>query len=181
MYVNLCRGGVFAFMSEKNRKPAATSGTAGVIAIVVVGIFMLCTIFLIAKGLFSSNSKEVPDGVNTGTINTDVSVPVNSTEPVTEVTEQKPADQSQTETAESAADEPQGEQMYVLDYAYLHVSPDNDSENIICMSPGVQVTLLGEESNGYVKITFQNVDGPLTGYVYKDYLTTEYVQPAWQN
>ena len=169
-------------MSEKNRKPAATSGTAGVIAIVVVGIFMLCTIFLIAKGLFSSNSKEVPKGVNTGTLNTDVSVTAQSAQSVTEATEQQPQDQSQAETVDSnAADEPQGEQMYVLDYAYLHVSPDNDSENIICMSPGVQVTLLGEESNGYVKITFQNVDGPLTGYVYKDYLTTEYVQPAWQN
>ena len=41
------------------------------------------------------------------------------------------------------------------------------------MSPCVQVNVLEYEDNGYVKINFMNIDGPLTGYIYKDYLTTD--------
>ena len=49
------------------------------------------------------------------------------------------------------------------------------------MSPGIQVTVLGYEDNGYVKITFQNIDEPLTGYIYKDYLSeVQTVVPAWE-
>ena len=33
--------------------------------------------------------------------------------------------------------------------------------------------VLEYEDNGYVKINFMNIDGPLTGYIYKDYLTTD--------
>ncbi len=166
-------------MKNKRTRPVL-SGAAGVIAIVVVGIFMLCVIFLIAKGLFSSNSSEVPNGLNTATLNTntDVTAAPAQTE-ATGTTLASDSDGGQDASSE-ADDQPQGDLMYVLEYAYLHVTPDNESENIICLSPGCQVTAQGQEDNGYVKVTFQNVDGPLTGYVYKDYLTTEYVQPAWE-
>ncbi len=166
-------------MKNKKTRPVL-SGAAGVIAIVVVGIFMLCVIFLIAKGLFSSNSSEVPNGLNTATLNTNTDVTAAPAQ--TEATGTTPASDSDggQDASSEADDQPQGDLMYVLEYAYLHVTPDNESENIICLSPGCQVTAQGQEDNGYVKVTFQNVDGPLTGYVYKDYLTTEYVQPAWE-
>ena len=166
-------------MKNKKTRPVL-SGAAGVIAIVVVGIFMLCVIFLIAKGLFSSNSSEVPNGLNTATLNTNTDVTAAPAQ--TEATGTTPASDSDgsQDASSGADDQPQGDLMYVLEYAYLHVTPDNESENIICLSPGCQVTAQGQEDNGYVKVTFQNIDGPLTGYVYKDYLTTEYVQPAWE-
>ncbi|WP_294586108.1 SH3 domain-containing protein [uncultured Ruminococcus sp.] len=170
---------VYDMDNNKNNVSRKTSGNAAsVVAIIVVGIFVLCVILLLAKGLFASNSSEVPKGINTATINTDESVPepAESSAPadtsaveddssaesgvVTDVTD----DSSQTDVLEV---------MYVTEYAYLHVAPDNEAENIVCMSPGVEVNVLEYEDNGYVKITFMNIDGPLTGYIYKDYLTTD--------
>ena len=155
------------------------NNTASVVAIIVVGIFVLCVILLLAKGLFASNSSEVPKGINTATINTNESVaePVNSTAPAdTSVTDNSSVDESGAVTDVSSDESSQTdvlEVMYVTEYAYLHVAPDNDAENIVCMSPGVQVNVLEYEDNGYVKINFMNIDGPLTGYIYKDYLTTD--------
>lgn len=170
---------VYDMDNNKNNVSRKTSGNAAsVVAIIVVGIFVLCVILLLAKGLFASNSSEVPKGINTATINTDESVPepAESSAPadtsaveddssaesgvVTDVTD----DSSQTDVLEV---------MYVTEYAYLHVAPDNEAENIVCMSPGVEVNVLEYEDNGYVKITFMNIDDPLTGYIYKDYLTTD--------
>ena len=157
--------------NKNNVSRKASGNTASVVAIIVVGIFVLCVILLLAKGLFASNSSEVPKGINTATINTNESVAehVNSTDnsSVDEsgaVTDVSSDESSQTDVLEV---------MYVTEYAYLHVAPDNDAENIVCMSPGVQVNVLEYEDNGYVKINFMNIDGPLTGYIYKDYLTTD--------
>lgn len=155
--------------NKNNVSRKASGNTASVVAIIVVGIFVLCVILLLAKGLFASNSSEVPKGINTATINTNESVaePVNSTAPAdTSVTDNSSVDESGAVTDVL-------EVMYVTEYAYLHVAPDNDAENIVCMSPGVQVNVLEYEDNGYVKINFMNIDGPLTGYIYKDYLTTD--------
>ena len=74
----------------------ASGNTASVVAIIVVGIFVLCVILLLAKGLFASNSSEVPKGINTATINTNESVaePVNSTAPAdTSVTDNSSVDE----------------------------------------------------------------------------------------
>ena len=166
-------------MSDKNKKNFSSSGTGGVVAIIVVGVFVLCVVFLMAKGLFTSNSKEVPAGIDTATINTDESSEKEET-PVTEVNgdinsiSESETDSSLAESESSLADESSQSEylavMYVTEYAYLHTAPSNDAENIVCMSPGVVVNVLEYEDNGYVKITFQNIDGPLTGYIYKDYL-----------
>jgi len=155
--------------NKNNVSRKASGNTASVVAIIVVGIFVLCVILLLAKGLFASNSSEVPKGINTATINTNESVaePVNSAAPAdTSVSDNSSVDESGAVTDVL-------EVMYVTEYAYLHVAPDNDAENIVCMSPGVQVNVLEYEDNGYVKINFMNIDGPLTGYIYKDYLTTD--------
>ena len=143
-----------------------------------------CNIWIITRITFparlrESNSSEVPKGINTATINTNESVaePVNSAAPAdTSVTDNSSVDESGAVTDVSSDESSQTdvlEVMYVTEYAYLHVAPDNDAENIVCMSPGVQVNVLGYEDNGYVKISFMNIDGPLTGYIYKDYLTTD--------
>lgn len=161
-----------------NKRSAASSPATGAIAIVVVGIFVLCVIVMLAKSIFTINSAEVPEGLDTATINTNESSLSDITESsaVEASTESSKTDSSVSESSTTTSDE-SGEPetmgtMYVTEYSYLHVAPDKDAENIVCMSPGVAVTVLGYEDNGYVKITFQNIDGPLTGYLYKDYLTT---------
>lgn len=46
--------------NKNNVSRKASGNTASVVAIIVVGIFVLCVILLLAKGLFASNSSEVP-------------------------------------------------------------------------------------------------------------------------
>lgn len=172
-------------MNEQKNNTASqktSGGAASVVAIIVVGIFVLCVIVLLAKGLFASNSAEVPEGINTATINTDETAPVydeSAAEADTSVTDESSYLDESGIAAESVPDESEdseGEQvlavMYVTEYAYLHVAPDNEAENIVCMSPGVEVNVLEYEDNGYVKITFMNIDGPLTGYIYGSYLAS---------
>ena len=48
--------------NKNNVSRKASGNTASVVAIIVVGIFVLCVILLLAKGLFASNSSEVPRG-----------------------------------------------------------------------------------------------------------------------
>ena len=63
-----------------------------------MGIFVLYVILLLAKGLFASNSSEVPKGINTATINANRSVaePVNGHRPCpdTSVTDNSSVDES---------------------------------------------------------------------------------------
>ena len=83
--------------NKNNVSRKASGNTASVVAIIVVGIFVLCVILLLAKGLFASNSSEVPKGINTATINTNESVaePVNSAAPAdTSVTGNSSVDES---------------------------------------------------------------------------------------
>ena len=60
--------------------------------------------------------------------------------------------------------------MKLLDVAYLKREPDEESENIIVMSPNIEVDVLETLDNGWTKITFLNVTGQLTGYVQSTYL-----------
>lgn len=177
--------------NEKNNSPE-TRPAAGIASVVVAGIFVICMVFIIGKVVFASNSENVPAGLDTATINTNV-------------TEPKPVENSATTTAapavtdesgavaapdESGAEKPEensssaSETMgtkYITEYAYLHTQPSNDAENIVCMTPGIAVTVLAYEDNGYVKISFVGTDGELTGYIYRDYLSDyQTVLPPWE-
>ena len=161
-------------------------------SIVVAGIFVLCMVFIIGKVVFASNSETVPTGLDTNTINTNVTRPqevettaATTAQPV--VTDENgevisrtesSAESSHADTSSSAA---AMETKYITEYAYLHTQPSNDAENIVCMTPGVAVTVLSYEDNGYVKISFTGTDGQLTGYIYRDYLSDyQTVLPPWE-
>ena len=169
--------------------------SVGVASVVVAGIFVVCMVFIIGKVVFASNSAELPAGVDTATINTNVTQPKvkDGEKPVT----QQPAEttesgapaaeaESSVDTASSAAEDSSAaptekETKYITEYAYLHTQPSNEAENIVCMTPGVAVTVLGYEDNGYVKISFTSNDGELTGYIYQDYLSDyQTVLPPWE-
>ncbi len=169
--------------------------SVGVASVVVAGIFVVCMVFIIGKVVFATNSAVAPEGIDTATINTNVTEPkvTQNNKPVTAAPADNtesgaPAvsDESSADTASSAAEESSSapaekETKYITEYAYLHTQPSNEAENIVCMTPGVAVTVLGYEDNGYVKITFTGNDGELTGYIYQDYLS-EYqtVLPPWE-
>ena len=162
----------------KSKSSPSSGGSSAVVAISLVGVFVIGFIFLLAKGLFTSNTREVPQGLDTATINTDITGKTESAaanpaaaDVSSSQSENSGTDMSSQTSSASSAAENYGK-MYVTQYAYLHTKPDNNAENIVCMSPGVEVTVLNFEDNGYVKITFMNIDGQLTGYIYKDYLAS---------
>jgi hypothetical protein len=172
--------------NRNGRYSKVPNGGSQAAAIIVVGIFLICIIFIFSKLLFSSNSAEAPKGLDTATINTDVTEPeiisddsaVDSQVSDDSLSDDSAAtteDSSQTDDNSLSDDSSESEYlavMYVTQYAYLHTLPDKDSENIVCMSPGVEVNVLEYDDSGYIKITFVNIDGPLTGYIYKDYLAS---------
>lgn len=188
------------FEDEEEQAEARTP--VGAASIVVAGVFLLCLIFVFAKVLFTSNSDTVPQGLDTATINTNITepeeepavtgetvsgasfVPADSNAGI--VVGDGPADPltSGAEMMTSMADSSQTQgmgTMYVTEYAYLHTAPSEEAENIVCMSPGIAVTVLSQDPSGYYKVTFVNIDEPLTGYVHKDYLSeTQTVVPEWE-
>lgn len=161
----------------------------GVAAIIVVGVFVLCVIFVLAKGLFKSNSSTVPDGLYTGTVSPEASAAQtevsaeskNASEAGAQNSDSQADSQSEADTSEasessestddSSIAEASEEKAYITEYAYLRTEPNKDAEQIVCMSPNIEVTVLERDIDGYCLITFMNIDGQLTGYVYEGYLS----------
>ena len=164
-----------------NKKSPMKIKLSGVVALTVLA---MCIVLLVAKGLFSSNDTDIPAGVYTGTINTNqTTVPpidtIDNSTSESSASSESAADsdlEESTSAADSSADSTStedGEKAYVTEYANLHTEPSKDAENIVCMSPNVEVTVLEKLDNGYWKIYFVNVDGPTTGYLWNGYLQSE--------
>ena len=179
-------------MDNENNSAPRPSRSVGLAAVIVAGVFTICMVFFIGRVVFASNAETAPKGLDTATVNTNVTEPqVTETTAVTSAPNAAATDEngsavptesgadSRAEDSSSAA-ESQGTK-YITEYAYLHTQPSNDAENIVCMTPGVAVTVLGYEDNGYVKVTFMSTDGQLTGYIYRDYLSDyQTVLPPWE-
>lgn len=144
----------------------------GIVAIIVVAIFVIGVIIIFAKSLFSGVEVDIPKGLDTAT--------VTKSAQVTQAAETKESEKtpSKTEKGESTTKEsettPAEEGLgtkTVTEYAYLREAPSPEGAQIICMSPGIVVTVLTEaDENGYVKATFNNSGTQLTGYVHSSYL-----------
>ena len=144
--------------------------------LIVIGIFVVCLVVFMAKGMFSSNSDDIPIGIDTATSNTAKDAPVpakadskadSQAKKDESATDSKADDSSEADESSEADSE---ETAIVNQYAYLHKEPDKDAENIVCMSPNIEVTVLEKLDNGYWKVTFMNIDGQKTGYVWSEYL-----------
>ena len=178
-------------MDKENDRSGARRGVS-IASVVVAGIFALCMVFIVGKVVFASNSETAPTGLDTATINTNVTEPkpaettAAATTAPTVVTDESGMEITSADSGadSSSADSSAAEELgtkYITEYAYLHTQPSNDAENIVCMTPGVAVTVLGYEDNGYVKVTFLGTDGQLTGYIYRDYLSDfQTVLPPWE-
>lgn len=160
-----------------NRKDSSTSQvtymkTGGII---VIGVFVICLIIFMAKGLFSNSDTGLPAGIDTGTINTNQTTPApveesSSSDAKADAKEDSQSEADSSSQAEDSSIPESNETAFVNQYAYLHTEPDKDAENIVCMSPNIEVTVLEKLENGYWKVTFMNIDGQKTGYVWNEYL-----------
>lgn len=150
----------------------ARINTRGAIAIVVIGIFFMCVVVLASKALFVSNSKDMPEGMDTATIGTGTQTPPdNSGQPAAATTTTAPATTTVPQSSTTAATTTKEVvKMKLLDVTYLKQEPDEESENIIVLSPNIEVDVLETLDSGWTKITFLNVTGQLTGYVQSSYL-----------
>lgn len=159
--------------SRKRKTPiVARISPGGAVAIVLMGIFAMCLIVILSKAVFVSNSKDIPEGIDTATIaNTNTMPSDNSGEQsaavTTSVTQATTVPQS---TTEQTTTEKQVVKMKVLDVTYLKAEPDEESENVMYLSPNIEVDVLETLDSGWTKITFLNVTGQLTGYVQSSYL-----------
>lgn len=175
-------------MDNENMTPETTEThhMGGTASVIVAGIFVICMVFFTGKVVFASNAESAPTGLDTATINTNITEPEpeETTTTVTTIEDGVVPDDSGVDSSSSEAEveqEPVIGTMYVTEYAYLHTQPDMDSESIVCMTPGVMVQVLNYEDNGYIKVTFNYLDGPLTGYLYGSYLSYEQtVLPPWE-
>ena len=163
-------------MSNTRRRKTpivARISKGGAVAIAVMGVFAMCLIVLVSKALFISNSKDMPEGIDTATITVSNSSPqppdssaqsaaVTTTAPTVTTAPQSVSEETTTTKAVV--------KMKVLDVTYLKSEPDEGAESIIVMSPNIEVDVLETLDSGWTKITFLNVTGQLTGYVQSSYL-----------
>jgi hypothetical protein len=84
------------------------------------------------------------------------------------VTQATSAPQSSTE--QQTTTEKQVVKMKIVDVTYLKAEPDEESENVMYLSPNIEVDVLETLDSGWTKITFLNVTGQLTGYVQTSFL-----------
>ena len=145
-------------MSNNRRKRkvpiVARISPTGAAAIVVMGIFFMCLVVLVSKALFVSNSKEMPEGIDTATIGSQ-----------TQPSDSQSGGGAQTATATQSTTTMPVVKMKTLRITYLKEEPDDEAKNIVPMSVGIQVDVLETLENGWSKVTFLNVTGQLTGYI----------------
>lgn len=162
---------------ERNNRPAERLTLAGIAAIIVVGVFVVCVILILAKSLFPSNEKDVGNDVYTGTKS-----------PSSSASESLPAeDESSDEggqiiseseaAAESAADSSEadlntssvvsGEIAYLTQTAYLRAAGNENAEPLLSVAAGEEVTILDRPADSeYVHVNYIGYDG----YIWYGYL-----------
>ncbi|SDB27095.1 hypothetical protein SAMN02910317_01354 [Ruminococcaceae bacterium FB2012] len=163
-------------MNKEKKQRASlfhSSNAVNIITIIVVTLVCIVLVLVLAKGLFASNSKDVPAGLNTATIansaagaSQSASATTTSAAPVSGTTA---AGGSVSEVTTEARDDSVA---YVVTYVQLKAQPNQDSANVICMSPNIKVKILERREDGYIHLTFLNGDGTeCSGYVKTEYLS----------
>ncbi|MBQ1538430.1 MAG: SH3 domain-containing protein [Ruminococcus sp.] len=168
-----------ANFNEKDARPAEKLTIAGIAAIIVVGVFVVCVILILAKSLFPSNDNSVPDGEYTGTKpaeNVTTTLPKEAvtdtadSEVVIDLNESSAEEQteSEAETAESDESVADGETAILNQTAYLRSTGDMEGEPIFSIDAGEEVTVLERPAGSeYVKVSYYGTEG----WIYYEYLT----------
>lgn len=168
-----------ANFNEKDARPAEKLTIAGIAAIIVVGVFVVCVILILAKSLFPSNDNSVPDGEYTGTKpaeNVTTTLPKEAvtdaadSEVVIDLNESSAEEQteSEAETTESDESVADGETAILNQTAYLRSTGDMEGEPIFSIDAGEEVTVLERPAGSeYVKVSYYGTEG----WIYYEYLT----------
>ncbi|MCD8095386.1 MAG: SH3 domain-containing protein [Ruminococcus sp.] len=170
---------------EKNNRPTERLTVAGIAAVIVVGVFVVCVILILAKSLFPSNDSSVPDGIYTGTKTESSSVAeatssddVSSEDASIDSATDSATDSSLDSVADSTADSVEdstsdstadGETATLLETAYLRSANSSDAEPILSISAGETVTVLDRPSDSeYVNVSYYGTEG----WVWYGYLSS---------
>lgn len=163
---------------ERNTRSAEGPTLAGIAAIIVVAVFVVCVILVLAKSLFPSNDSKVKDDVYTGTKPSSSSVADSlptvddSSQGGAIIDESSVSDTDSTfdSLAESGADTSSvvlGETAYLTQTAYLRSADDENAEPILSISAGEEVIIIDRPAGSeYVHINYIGYDG----YVWYGYL-----------
>ena len=167
--------------NDRSSGPAERITLAGIAAIIVVGVFVMCVVLILAKSLFPSNDSTVTEGVFTGTKSSSSSVAavdskteedssseggkiVDESAAATESTDTPDADSSSEDDTSSVV---LGETAYLTQTAYLRSSGDENAEPILSIAAGEEVTVIDRPAGSeYVHINYIGYDG----YVWYGYL-----------
>ncbi len=172
-------------MSKKDSQKASllrSANLVNILTLTVVTIACVVLVLFLSKRLFSSNNKDIPATLNTATLAAAAPAAVTDVTASGTVTAKASASasevSSQTETAASettaAVDNSVG---YVVTYVQLKAKPDQESENLMCMSPNLKVKIMERRDDGYIYLTFLNGDGTTyTGYVKQEYISPTEVE-----
>lgn len=161
--------------NEKNSKPAEKLTVAGIAAVVVVGVFVVCVILILAKSLFPSNNDSTPDGVYTGTKSSQAEVQSKAeTQKDTESKAPEPTESVVDSALDSEADSlgetssvAEGETATLTQTAYLRSANDENAEPILSINGGETVTVLERPADSeYVHVQYLTYDG----WVWNGYL-----------
>ena len=62
-------------MDNENNSAPRPRRSVGLAAVIVAGVFVICMVFFIGRVVFASNAETAPKGLDTATINTNVTEP----------------------------------------------------------------------------------------------------------
>ena len=169
-------------MSSYDRRNGSRSDrltVAGLAAVIVVGVFVVCVILILAKSLFPSNKPEVTEEVFTGTKSDSSEAPVvvadtsqaaeiiadDSAVPVEDKDSSLADGDSSADDSSSRVD---GETATLSQTAYLRSSGDENAEPLLSIAAGEQVTVIDAPAGSeYVHVRYYDYDGWVwNGYLY---------------
>lgn len=163
--------------SEKNYKPAEKLTVAGIAAVIVVGVFVVCVILILAKSLFPSNNDSAPEGVYTGTKSSQNDAQKKTTSKkeessvadiVDSAMEDSQAEDSLTDSQAETSSAAEGESAVLNQTAYLRSANDENAEPILSISGGETVTVIERPADSeYVHVQYLTYDG----WVWNGYLS----------
>ena len=161
-------------MSKKRRSADTGNQLIGVVAIIAVAIFVVGGIVIFAKSLFSGVEADVPTGLDTATVaNAPAQTEAVKSDDSSSKAEKKSTKKKKTDTGAETTTTTQAGlgTKTVQEYAYLRKDPSPEGEQLLCLSPGITVTVLSEEDeNGYVQASFDNNGTVLSGWIHGSYL-----------
>ncbi|MCR5815984.1 MAG: SH3 domain-containing protein [Ruminococcus sp.] len=161
-------------MSKKRRSADTGNQLIGVVAIIAVAIFVVGVIVIFAKSLFSGVEADVPTGLDTATVaNAPAQTEAAKSDDSSSKADKKSTKKKKTDTGAETTTTTQAGlgTKTVQEYAYLRKDPSPEGEQLLCLSPGITVTVLSEEDeNGYVQASFDNNGTVLSGWIHGSYL-----------